>query len=118
TTAINDGTVTITGARSYGDNVSMRAARSLTGVGDMFTGTVTGAQTLSIVDSGTTTFSSPVSVATLTTNAGGTTAINGGTVTTTRAEGRGERDGRGAATKRTGGGRTVTGTVRCGQTRT
>ena len=73
--------------------------------------TVNGAQTLSIVDSGTTTFNGAVSVASLTTNAGGTTAINGGSVTTTGAQSYGDAVTLGAATTLTGVGNSFASTV-------
>ncbi|HEX2830690.1 MAG TPA: autotransporter-associated beta strand repeat-containing protein [Burkholderiales bacterium] len=58
-----------------------------TGTGNVtFTGAVTGNQALNVNSTGTTTFTSPVSIGSLTTNAGGSTAINGGAVTTTGAQ--------------------------------
>src|SRR5207302_1863836 len=79
TTAINGGAVTTTAAQTYGDNVTLGAATILTGVGNTFNGTVNGAQALTVNDSGTTTFNFAVgnttALTSLTTNAGGTTAI-------------------------------------------
>jgi hypothetical protein len=90
TTAINGGAVTTTGAQTYNDAVTLGVATTLTGVGNTFASTLNGAQTLSINDSGTTTFGGSVggtaALTSLTTNAGGTTAINGGAVTTTGAQ--------------------------------
>jgi trimeric autotransporter adhesin len=90
TTAINGGSVTTTGAQTYNDAVTLGANTTITGVGNTFGGTVNGARTLSIIDSGTTTFAGAVGGSTaltsLTTDAGGTTAINGGSVTTTGAQ--------------------------------
>src|SRR5213075_3378047 len=80
TTAINGGSVRTTAAQTYGDAVTLGAATVLTGVGNTFASTVNGAQTLTVNDSGTTTFGGMVGGTTpltsLTTNAGGTTAIN------------------------------------------
>jgi len=115
TTAINGGAVTTTGAQTYGDAVTLGAATTLTGVGNTFANTVNGAQTLSIVDSGTTTFSGAVgggtALTSLTTNAGGTTAINGGAVTTTGAQTYGDAVTLGVATTLIGVGNTFSSTV-------
>src|SRR5205807_2475702 len=89
-TAINGGAVTTTGAQTYNDVVTLGAATVITGVGNTFTSTVNGAQTLTVNDSGTTTFGGVVggttALASLTTNAGGTTNITGGAINTTGAQ--------------------------------
>src|SRR5262249_48044071 len=96
TTAINGGSVTTTGNQSYGDAVTLDAASNsttLTGVDISFAATLrsttNGQEALTVSGSGTTTFGGAVGdnsqrLASLTSNAGGTTAINGGAVTTTR----------------------------------
>ncbi len=90
TTAINGGSVRTMGAQTYNDAVTLGAATTITGVGNTFAGTVNGAQTLSIIDSGTTTFGGAVggttALSSLTTDVGGTTALNGGSVSTTGAQ--------------------------------
>ncbi|MEK6243972.1 MAG: hypothetical protein AABM33_05660, partial [Pseudomonadota bacterium] len=101
-----NGAITTAGAQTYTGAVTLGSATTVTGVGNTFSSTVTGAQTLSIVDSGTTTFGGAVSVASLTTDAGGTTAINGGSVTTTGAQSYGDAVTLGAATTLTGVGNT------------
>jgi hypothetical protein len=93
TTAINGGSVTTTGAQSYGDNVTLGANTTLTSNSSgniSFAGTVTNAvaRTLAVNTSGTTTFTGAVgggatALSSLTTDAGGTTAINGGSIATT-----------------------------------
>jgi mucin-19 len=102
TTAINGGAVTTTGAQIYGDAVTLNAAgnaTTLTGVGISFGSTVrsttAGEEALTIADAGTTTFGGAVgdggqALASLTTLAGGTTAINGGSVTTTLGQSYGD----------------------------
>jgi autotransporter-associated beta strand protein/VCBS repeat-containing protein len=91
-TAINGGAVTTTGDQVYGDAVALGADTVLTGNDVTFTDTVNSDATprsLNVVTSasGTTTFTGPVggasALASLTTNADGTTAINGGSVITT-----------------------------------
>ncbi|TSA15100.1 MAG: S-layer family protein, partial [Betaproteobacteria bacterium] len=90
TTAINGGAVTTSAAQTYNDAVTLGAATTLTGVGVTFATTVDGANTLTVNDSGTTIFGGVVggttALTSVTTNAAGTTAINGGTVTTTGAQ--------------------------------
>ena len=88
TTAINGGTITTTGAQTYNDAVTLGADTTLNaGAGAItFGNTLDGAFNLVANSTGTTTFSGAAGNTTpltsLTTNAGGTTAINGGSVTT------------------------------------
>ena len=114
TTAINGGSVTTNGAQNYNDAVTLGAdaalsttnnlvnfasaitnasARALTinaGTaaitlgGNVGTGTALGA--IALNNTGTTTLSGTVNAASFTTDAGGTTAINGGSVTTSGAQ--------------------------------
>jgi len=90
TTELNGGAVTTSGNQTYNDNVNLGAATTLasTGAGDVtFAGTVNGAQTLAVNTAGTTAFDGVIgggtALTSLTTDAGGTTALNGGAVTTT-----------------------------------
>jgi hypothetical protein len=115
-TAINGGAVTTTAAQTYNDAVTLGAATTITGVGNTFASTVNGAQALSIIDSGTTTLGGAVSVTSLTTDAGGSTAINGGAVTTTAAQTYNDAVTLGAATTITGVGNTFASTVNGAQT--
>jgi filamentous hemagglutinin family protein len=87
TTAINAGAITTGGAQSYGDAVTLGANAVLASAGGgpiSFGGAVDGARTLAVNSSGATTFGGPVGVGTaltaLTTDAGGTTQVNGGVV--------------------------------------
>src|SRR5439155_1737578 len=94
TTAINGNTVTTSGTQSYGDAVTLGADTTVTGVGISFSSTVQSpsvAHSLTVNDSSNTTFGGAVGgssnpLLSLATNAGGTTAINGGSVTTTGAQ--------------------------------
>ncbi len=96
TTALNGGTVTTTGAQTYNDAVLLSADTTLTaGAGNLTFGstlnsTVSNTFALTANSTGTTTFGGAVggtdALSTLTTNAGGTTALNGGPVTTTGAQ--------------------------------
>ncbi|MFZ4859328.1 MAG: filamentous hemagglutinin N-terminal domain-containing protein [Desulfuromonadaceae bacterium] len=90
TTVLNGGAITTTGAQTYNDAVTLGAAATLTGVGNRFVDTVNGAHALTINDSGTTTFSGAVggvtALTSLATDAGGTTAINGGSMETSGAQ--------------------------------
>ncbi|MFN4257799.1 MAG: autotransporter-associated beta strand repeat-containing protein [Gemmataceae bacterium] len=93
--AINGGSVTTLGNQTYNQAVTLGAAgnaTTLTGVDVFFASTVrspvNGQQALTVNASGVTTFAGAVGdndqrLASLTTNAGGTTRINGGSVTTT-----------------------------------
>ena len=88
TTAINTSTVTTTGLQNYGDAVTLGApAVALTSSGNaaITLAAIDGAGNLTITTSGLTTLGGVVgpTVTSLTTNGGGTTAINAPTVTTT-----------------------------------
>jgi hypothetical protein len=120
TTALNGGAVTTTGAQSYGDAVVLGAATVLTSSGGgavSFATTLDGAQTLAVDTAGQTTFGGAVggttALVSVTTDAPGTTAINGGAVTTTGAQSYFDAVTLGADTRvrSTGGG-----TLRFGQT--
>jgi hypothetical protein len=79
------GVITTTGDQQYNVPVTLTANTTLNaGAGNItFASTVTGAAfTLDANSTGTTSFGGAVNVAALTTNAGGTTAINGDVVTT------------------------------------
>ena len=97
-TAINGGSVRTSGTQIYNDAVTLNTASTLstTGGGDItFNSTLNSAsataRTLALNTTGTTTLGGIVggtfALSTLTTNAGGTTAINGGSVTTSGAGG-------------------------------
>jgi hypothetical protein len=87
-TAINGGAITTTGGQTYNDSITLGANTTLNAVvGNItFGNTLNGAFSLTANSTGTTTFGDVVGGATaltsLTTDAGGTTAINGGTITT------------------------------------
>ncbi|NEX92897.1 YDG domain-containing protein [Caulobacter sp. 17J65-9] len=93
-TTILGGNVTTTGAQSFLDAVTLSAATitlASTGGGDVTLGkTVDGASQLTVNTSGTTKFNGAVGFSTaltsLFTDAPGTTALNGGSVTTTGAQ--------------------------------
>ncbi|QGN55301.1 filamentous hemagglutinin N-terminal domain-containing protein [Novosphingobium sp. Gsoil 351] len=91
-TAINGGAVTTTGAQTYGDAVTLGANTTLAGSAVTFGSTLDGAQALTVNTAGVTTFGGVVgggagtALTSLTTDAGGGTAINGGAVTTTGAQ--------------------------------
>jgi hypothetical protein len=112
TTAINGGSIITSGAQTYNDAVTLGAATTLTGVGVSFASTLNGAQTLSIIDSGTTTFGGAVgggtALTSLTTDAGGTTAINGGSVKTSGAQIYNDAVSAGTVTLTTTGGGNIT----------
>jgi filamentous hemagglutinin family protein len=90
TTALNGGSVKTTETQGYGGAVTLGANTTLTGAGITFDAEVDGAKTLAINDSGTTTFGGIVgggtALASLTTDAAGTTAINTTAITTTGAQ--------------------------------
>jgi hypothetical protein len=99
TLAINGGVVKTTGAQSYGEAVSLGADTVLTSTGDnaiSFTNTIDGAHSLTINTAGATTLGGAVgagagtALTSLTTNAGGTLAINGGSVITSGEQSYGE----------------------------
>ncbi|MGH3581498.1 MAG: beta strand repeat-containing protein, partial [Mycobacterium sp.] len=105
TTAINTTGITTTGAQSYGDAVTLGANATLASTGGgaiTFSDTVNGAFDFAVNTTGTTTFTGAVgggtALASLTTNAGGTTAIDGGAVTTTGAQAYNDNVTLGAAT--------------------
>ena len=95
TTGINTNTLSSTGAQTYTGAVVLGADTTLSGIGVSFASTVKSDGTnraLTLNDSGTTTFGGAVGgdgsvagdeLASLTTTAGGTTAINGGRIITT-----------------------------------
>jgi hypothetical protein len=97
-TAINGGAVTTTGSQTYNDAVTLNAtanATTLTGTNIIFGSTVRsatdGEDALTVTGSGTTTFVGAVGdnsqrLASLTSNGGGTTVVNGGSVTTTGSQ--------------------------------
>src|SRR5207253_2982013 len=92
-TALNGGTVTTTAAQSYSDTVTLGANTILSSSGSgniTLAGAVNGAFSLTINTAGVTTLGGAVGGSTalvsLTTNAGGSTALNGGSVTTAGAQ--------------------------------
>src|SRR6185295_3635952 len=89
-TRINGGSVETTGTQTYHDAVTLGANATLTstGAGNItFDTTVDGAFSLTVNTAGATTFGGAVgasaALASLTTDAGGTTRINGGSAQTT-----------------------------------
>src|SRR5205807_9647565 len=93
TTALNGGSVSTTGAQSYGDPVTLGVNTTLTSTGSgnvSLANTVNGAFSLTVNTAGTTTFGAAVGGSTaltsLTTDAAGSTAINGGSVKTSGAQ--------------------------------
>src|SRR5437588_765924 len=92
-TAINGGSVATTGTQTYNDDVTLGAGTTLSSSGAGAAGnitlakTVNGAQTLAVNTAGTTTFGGAVgnstALASVATDAAGSTAINGGSVATT-----------------------------------
>ncbi|QDT97380.1 cadherin domain-containing protein [Gimesia aquarii] len=93
TTNINGGSVNTTGNQVFNDAVVLGANTILTStaIGDItFNSTLNGAFTLDINTDGNTTFNdtvgNSVALTSLTTNANGTTNINGGSITTTGAQ--------------------------------
>jgi len=123
TTAINTNTITSTGAQTYTGGVTLGADVTLTGVGVNLANTVKSDGTnraLTVNDSGTTTFGGAVGgdgsvagdkLASLATNSGGTTAINGGSIITTGAQVYGDNVTLGADASLTGSMITTQGTV-------
>ena len=92
-TALNGGTVTTVGAQAYNQNVTLGAATTLASSGGAditFAKTVDGAQSLAVNTAGTTTFGGTVGnnqpLTSLTTDAAGTTALNGGIVNATATD--------------------------------
>jgi hypothetical protein len=93
-TTLGGGAITTTGAQTYNDPVNLGAATTLTstGAGNITFGTTLngGGHSLTVNTTGTVTFGgavgSPTSLSSLVTDAGGTTAINGGSVTSSGAQ--------------------------------
>jgi hypothetical protein len=92
-TAVNGGAVTTTGAQTYGDSVTLgtNTLFASTGGGAIgFGKTLDGAVVVNVNTTGTTTFGGAVggttALTSLTTDLGGTTAINGGAITTTGSQ--------------------------------
>jgi len=92
-TALNGGAVTTTGGQTYGDSVTLGTNATLVSTGSgaiQFGGTIDGASGLTVNTSGATTFAAPVgtgaALSSVTTDAPGTTALNGGAVTTSGAQ--------------------------------
>ncbi len=87
TTAINGGSITTSGAQTYNDAVSLGADTTLTGVNVQFLGTLDGAHTLTVNNSGPTVFAGIVggntALTSLTTDVAGTVVVNTTAVTTT-----------------------------------
>jgi filamentous hemagglutinin family protein len=111
------GTIQTAGSQTYTGAVTLNAATTLTSTGGAaigFANTLDGPFSLDVNTAGTTTFGGIVggtnALAVLTTNAGGTTAINGGSVTTTGAQTYGDAVMLGAAAvlRSTGAGITAT----------
>src|SRR5207302_3016697 len=102
-------------AQTYNDAVTLGANTTETGMGITFASTVNWLFSLTVNDSGTTTFGGSVSgtnaLTSLTTNAGGTTAINGGAITTSAAQTYNDAVTLGANTTVTGVGNTFASTV-------
>ncbi|WP_262965172.1 filamentous hemagglutinin N-terminal domain-containing protein, partial [Methylobacter psychrophilus] len=121
TVEINGGAITTSGIQSYGENATLGADTTLTGAGITFTGSLKSAGTnrsLAVNDSATTTFGGALGSATageelasLTTDAAGNTAINGGAITTTGAQTFGDNITLGANTTLSGSTITTNGTV-------
>ena len=106
TTVLNAGSVNTTGTQSYSAGTTLMRDTVLTAGAVSFVGPVESASSsayaLDIISSGATTFGGAVggthALRSVTTNAGGTVAINGGGVTTTGAQTYGETLSLGAAT--------------------
>ena len=90
TTSINGSSVTTMGAQSYDGPVTLGANSTLTGHNVQFGGTLNGAETLTVDDSGTTTFDGVVGgttpLASMYINAPDAVTINTSSVTTTGAQ--------------------------------
>ncbi len=115
TTALNGATVRTSGAQAFNDAVTLGAGTTLTGSDVTFAGSLDGAQALTVNASGTTTFGGVVggntALASLTTNAGGSTALNAGAVTTSGAQTYNDAVTLGADTTLAGAGLTFNGTL-------
>jgi hypothetical protein len=114
-TAINGGSIHTTAAQTYNGAVTLGAATTLTGVNVSFDGTLDGANTLVVNDSGTTTFAGVVGGTTpltsITTDVAGSVAVNATSVTTSGSQTYHEDMTLGANTTFTGLGLTFGGTV-------
>jgi len=136
-TALNGGAVTTSGAQTYSGAVALGADTQLTGTGIAFGSSVNGETSggvaltvqagsgaasfggavgnttrlgaLSVASSGATTFGGAVRAASVSTDAAGTLALNGGSVDTTGAQSYGERAVLGADTTLTGSSLSLTG---------
>jgi len=86
-TNLNGAGVRTTAEQTYNDSVRLGANNTLTGVAVLFASTIDGAFSLTVIDSGVTTFSDAIGsvdpLASVTTNAAGTVVVNSATVTTT-----------------------------------
>ncbi len=87
---VNGGAVTTTGAQTYNEALNLGADTVITGSDVTFAGSVDGAQALSVNDDGTTTFGGVVgggtALTSLVTDAAGSTALNGGAITTVNSQ--------------------------------
>ncbi|MBI1918657.1 MAG: autotransporter-associated beta strand repeat-containing protein, partial [Planctomycetes bacterium] len=122
TTDLNAGTVTTTGNQTYNDAVVLTANTALVGTNVTFNSTVDSdsnatPRDLTVFSNGTTTFNGTVGgaspLASLTTDAGGTTNLNGGSVNTTGDQSYGDNVTLGANTTLTS---TNNGAISFGQT--
>ncbi len=81
------GNVTTTGGQTYSGAVTLGANTVITGVGNTFAGPINGAKTLTVNDSGSTTFGGIIggtaALTSLTSDAAGSTTLSGGAITTT-----------------------------------
>ena len=124
TTTLHGGSINTTGNQTYGDDVILSAGTTLSSGGNVsFAATVMSDGTnraLTVNDSGVTTFGGAVGgdgsvagqeLASLATNAGGTTAINGGSIITAGTQTYGDHVTLGADTHLTGSTVTTQGTV-------
>ena len=118
TTQLNGASVATSGAQSYSDAVTLGADATLTANSITFSSTLNSAgvaRTLQLNDSGTTTFGNAVgnslALASLATNAGGSTAINGGSVATSGTQNYGDAVTLGANTTLTANGITFGSTL-------
>ena len=89
-TVINAAGISTVGDLNYNDDVSITADTTVSGANVTFGGDIEGPRALTVNSPGITTFSgrvgNPMALASLTTDAGGTTRINGITVATTGAQ--------------------------------
>ncbi|WP_201492785.1 filamentous hemagglutinin N-terminal domain-containing protein, partial [Rubrivivax sp. A210] len=92
--ALDASSVRTSGAQQYGENATLGADTTLTGASVAFSGTLGGAQALTVNASGATTFGGLVgagtALASLSTDGAGSTAINGGGVATSGAQSYGD----------------------------